>query len=171
VILVPSRQDFRTHGLHTELWWQPTDYLHFKNEAKEEVTQIMADYHVDTITAMNYLFMSSHQELLDAGPPPPEEESILSSSPPISSPLLSCGLGDQSPSTITRRPSLQHHHQHHSLQHQDQSSRQTHHLDCSSEDDCSNKTINFLDIRTKLSAALSLSHDFKPIHPLALLAT
>mmetsp|Transcript_6172 Transcript_6172/g.6444 ORF Transcript_6172/g.6444 Transcript_6172/m.6444 type:complete len:220 (-) Transcript_6172:190-849(-) len=60
LVLVPSRQDYKVCGLHNELWWQPTDYLHFKSEAKEEVTILMKLNNMDVKSAINHLYQPHH---------------------------------------------------------------------------------------------------------------
>jgi hypothetical protein len=36
VILIPCREEYHACGIHRELWWQATDYLQFKNDAKDK---------------------------------------------------------------------------------------------------------------------------------------
>lgn len=54
--MIPTRQDYKNYGLHNELWWQPTDYLHFKSEAKEEVTILMKLNNMDVKSAIHHLY-------------------------------------------------------------------------------------------------------------------
>jgi hypothetical protein len=78
MILVPSRQDYRSSGLHSDLWWEPAEYLHFKTEAKTEVSTVMHRERVGLKTALNMLYQCNHQTndthigpLLVAGSPSP----------------------------------------------------------------------------------------------------
>jgi hypothetical protein len=76
IVLVPSRQDYRACGIDSDLWWQPAEYLHFKSEAKAEVSTVMQSQSVCVKTALDMLYQCSlpteqHFPLLVAGSPSP----------------------------------------------------------------------------------------------------
>jgi hypothetical protein len=58
VVLVPSREDYHYFGVHTELWWQPLEYLDFKQEATAEVTAVMKQRDVDIKRAIQILYQT-----------------------------------------------------------------------------------------------------------------
>jgi hypothetical protein len=169
VILVPCCHDYRSHGLNTEVWWQPTDFIYFKNEARDEVLEIMEGYNVDTITAMNYLFTSCPSPEDSPVPPPPPPPPLSEDENWTMRMTMSdtSHAGDQSPSTITRRPSFQFYQQQDSLEQEERHNFPLHLPQEAKAIGPDHKSINFLDLRTKGS---SHSHEVKPIHPLALLA-
>ena len=49
VVLIPSRQEYKAHGLELSLWWTNTDYFQFQQEARSEIT-LCATYENLTFT-------------------------------------------------------------------------------------------------------------------------
>jgi hypothetical protein len=98
VILVPARLDYLNAQLHTELWWQPCDYFHFKSSAKEEVEEMMKKHDLDMKSAMALLFSC----------PSSSATSPTSTTAPPDSPFSSqpADAAMISPSTVARRPSV-----------------------------------------------------------------
>jgi hypothetical protein len=41
VVLIPCLNDYRSHQLHQELWWEDDDYLQFKHSAKQEISHFL----------------------------------------------------------------------------------------------------------------------------------
>jgi hypothetical protein len=78
--------------LHTELWWQPADYLHFKSSAKQDVEMVMKERNLDLKASMALLFSPS------ATSPP------SNASPPF--PSQSQQTEVISPTAVARRPSI-----------------------------------------------------------------
>jgi hypothetical protein len=56
VILVPSRQDYRSRGFDHDLWWDQRDYEQFKVSAKDEVIRAMESQHLDLFSAISNLY-------------------------------------------------------------------------------------------------------------------
>jgi hypothetical protein len=59
VVLIPCREDYKSSGVHEELWWQPLEYLDFKLDATAEVTAVMKRKNVDIKRAIEILYHSS----------------------------------------------------------------------------------------------------------------
>lgn len=38
VVLIPSRQEYKSRGLENDLWWNNSDYFQFQQEARSEIT-------------------------------------------------------------------------------------------------------------------------------------
>jgi hypothetical protein len=54
--LIPSLQDYRSNGLHQNLWWQPSDLEDFKIDAVRELITVMKDHSLDVKDALSYLY-------------------------------------------------------------------------------------------------------------------
>jgi hypothetical protein len=56
VVLIPSRKDYQSCGLLDTMWWQPGDYVYFKDDAKAEVFDVMKSKQLDSSQAIRYLY-------------------------------------------------------------------------------------------------------------------
>lgn len=56
VVLIPSREDYQSCGLLDTMWWQPGDYVYFKDDAKAEVFDVMKSKQLDSSEAIRYLY-------------------------------------------------------------------------------------------------------------------
>ena len=56
VVLIPSREDYQSCGLLDAMWWQPEDYVYFKDDAKAEVFDVMKSKQLDSSEAIRYLY-------------------------------------------------------------------------------------------------------------------
>ena len=44
VVLIPSRDEYKKHGLASDIWWEPDDYNYFKASARLEVMDLLEKY-------------------------------------------------------------------------------------------------------------------------------
>jgi hypothetical protein len=56
VVLIPSRKDYQSCGLLDVMWWQPEDYVYFKDDAKAEVFEVMRSKRLDSSAAIRCLY-------------------------------------------------------------------------------------------------------------------
>jgi hypothetical protein len=62
VILVPCRREYISAGICDDLWWQRTDFIHFRKEAVADVSSAMSALHLDVKGALQYLFQYEYDE-------------------------------------------------------------------------------------------------------------
>lgn len=56
VVLVPSRQEYQSHGIDHDVWWKPQDYFVFKTSARAEVCQLIDKYSGDLRAVLRDLY-------------------------------------------------------------------------------------------------------------------
>jgi hypothetical protein len=78
VILIPTIQDYRSSGLHEELWWQPSDLDHFKVEATHELMRVMKDHNLDVKSALSYLYQTHDLDTANSSCQTTTTDSIIS---------------------------------------------------------------------------------------------
>lgn len=53
--MIPCIDDYRSRGLHEELWWQPCELADFKNDAIREILTVMKGQSLEAKDAISYL--------------------------------------------------------------------------------------------------------------------
>lgn len=56
VVLVPCLNEYRSHGLHSHLWWENQDYNQFKSSAKLEISEMLLKYGGEVKDILKYLY-------------------------------------------------------------------------------------------------------------------
>mmetsp|Transcript_4719 Transcript_4719/g.4765 ORF Transcript_4719/g.4765 Transcript_4719/m.4765 type:complete len:193 (+) Transcript_4719:64-642(+) len=61
VILVPCLNEYRSHGLHNELWWENNDYCSFKHSASVEFYEMLSKFEGDVKEVLKRLYQHNHE--------------------------------------------------------------------------------------------------------------
>ena len=80
VVLVPSLREYKTHGVHADVWWEKSDLRSFEMDARLEFVQLVEKCNGDFVVALKML----HRKW--------SECNILESILPETMNVLSCGV-------------------------------------------------------------------------------
>lgn len=65
VVLIPSRGEYKKHGLANEIWWGVEDYVYFKASARLEVMDLLEKYDGNIRCALTALYQpDNHNDLM-----------------------------------------------------------------------------------------------------------
>jgi hypothetical protein len=56
VVLIPSLKEYRSLGLHLDMWWDEKDYRYFKRSARQEVSNFVSSFGGDIKSIMKQLY-------------------------------------------------------------------------------------------------------------------
>jgi hypothetical protein len=56
VVLIPSLKEYRSLGLHLDMWWDEKDYRSFKVSARQEVSNFISSFGGDIKSIMKQLY-------------------------------------------------------------------------------------------------------------------
>jgi hypothetical protein len=56
VVLIPCLKEYRSLGLHLDMWWEPKDYRLFKLSASQEVSNFLNSFGGDVKSIMRQLY-------------------------------------------------------------------------------------------------------------------
>lgn len=56
VVLIPCLKEYRSLGLHLDMWWQEKDYRSFKLSATQEISNFLSSFGGDVKSITRYLY-------------------------------------------------------------------------------------------------------------------
>ena len=56
VVLIPCLKEYRSLGLHLDMWWEEKDYRSFKISATQEITNFLSSFGGDVKSITRYLY-------------------------------------------------------------------------------------------------------------------
>lgn len=63
VVLIPCLKEYRSLGLHLEMWWEEKDYRSFKLSARQEVSNFISSFGGDVKSIMRQLYQPDYAKI------------------------------------------------------------------------------------------------------------
>jgi hypothetical protein len=63
VVLIPSLKEYRSLGLHMDMWWDEKDYRSFKMSARQEVSNFISSFGGDVKSIMRQLYQPDYAKI------------------------------------------------------------------------------------------------------------